>query len=133
VEGILLDRSAAGTSPVKLVLVQCQTDAKSDSNGDTVGAGRRDATELRTGGRLGLFATGGRLVERGRPDEELPLLDVRDDVERDAAEREVLERDDDGVPCERVPRCEPSDVLMVTQPLLLSSDQIHRVGIRYEQ
>jgi hypothetical protein len=32
-----------------------------------------------------------------------------------------------------VPRCEPSDVLMVTRPLLLSSDQIHRVGIRYEQ
>ena len=92
-EGILLDRSAAGTSPVKLVLVQCQTDAKSDSNGDTVGAGRRDATELRTGGRLGLFATGGRLVERERPDEALLSLD-----ERVAFEREPVERDDDGVP-----------------------------------
>jgi hypothetical protein len=28
-----------------------------------------------------------------------PLLD-----ERDVVEREALERDDDGVPCERVPR-----------------------------
>jgi len=133
VEGILLDRSAAGTSPVKLVLVQCQTDAKRDSNGDTVGAGRRDATELRTGGRLCFFATGGRLVERGRPDDELPPLDVRGGAERDVVEREVPERDDDGVPCERVPRCEPSDVLMVTRLLLLSNDQTHRVGIRYEQ
>jgi hypothetical protein len=32
-----------------------------------------------------------------------------------------------------VPRCEPSDVLMVTRLLLLSNDQTHRVGIRYEQ
>ena len=115
---------------MKLVLVQCQTDARRDSKGDTVGAGRREEDELRTGGRLGFFATGGRLVERGRPDEELVPLDVRVDVEREVAEREAPERDD-GVPCERVPRCEPSDVLMVTQPPLLSYDQIHRVGIRY--
>ena len=130
-EGILLDRSAAGTSPVKLILVQCHAEATRDSNGDTVGAVRRVDAELRTGGRLAFFATGGRLVERGRPDDELPPLDVRGGAERDVAEREVPERDDDGVPCERVPRCEPSDVLMVTQPPLLSYDQIHRVGIRY--
>lgn len=132
-EGILLDRSAAGTSPVKLILVQCHAEATRDSKGDSVGAGRRVDAELRTGGRLAFFATGGRLVERGRPDDELPPLDVRGGAERDVAEREVPERDDDGVPCERVPRCEPSDVLMVTRPLLLSSDQTHRVGIRYEQ
>lgn len=127
-EGILLDFNAAGTSPVKLILVQCQAEATSDSKGETVGASRRVDAELRTGGRLGFFATGGRLVGRGRLGEAPPPLDVRDDVERD-----VAERDEDDVPCERVPRCEPSDALMVTQPLLLSSDQIHRVVILCEQ
>ena len=129
VDGILLDRNAAGTSPVKLILVQCHAEATRDSKGDTVGAGRRVDAELRTGGRLAFFATGGRLVERGRPDEvPPPLLD-----ERDVVERETLERDDEGVPCERVPRCELSEVLMVTPPLLLSCDRIHQVAIQYEQ
>ena len=80
-------------------------------------AGRRVVAELRTGGRLCLFATGGRLVERERPDE-VPLL---------------LDRDDDGVPCERVPRCEPSDPLMAIQPLRLSCDRIHQVVTQYVQ
>ena len=129
VDGILLDRNAAGTSPVKLILVQCQAEARIDSKGDTVGAGRRVGAELRTGGRLAFFATGGRLVERGRPDEVLPPpLD-----ERDVVEREALERDDDGVPCERVPRCELSDPLMVIPPLRPSFGRIHRVAIQYEQ
>lgn len=88
-----------------------------------MGAGRRVVAELRTGGRLAFFATGGRLVERVRPDEAPLLLD----------ERDVVERDDDGVPCERVPRCELSESLMVSQPLLLSFDRIHRVAIQYEQ
>ena len=68
-----------------------------DSKGEVVGAGRRVVDELRTGGRLGLFATGGRLVGRVRLDG-VRLLDARDAVERDD------ERDDDAVPCERVPR-----------------------------
>ena len=120
---------------MKHVLVQCHAEATSDSKGDTVGAGLRVAAELRTGGRLGFFATGGRLVERGRPDEVLPPPEVRDVDDRDVAEREALERDDDddGVPCERVPRCEPSDVLMVIRPLPLSYGQIHRAGIQYGQ
>lgn len=97
-----------------------------DSNGEEVGAGRRVVVELRTGGRLGLLATGGRLVERERLDVVL-LLDARDEVERDE------EPDDDGVPCERVPRCEPSRPLMVIQPLLLSCDRTHQVVIQCEQ
>lgn len=88
---------------MKLIFVQCHAEARRDSKGDTVGAGRRVVAELRTGGRLAFFATGGRLVERGRPDEVLPpLLDERDVVEREALERD--DDDDDGVPCERVPR-----------------------------
>jgi hypothetical protein len=47
-----------------------------DSKGDVVGAGRRVVDEFRTGGRLGLFATGGRLVERERLVDVL-LLDAR--------------------------------------------------------
>jgi hypothetical protein len=74
-----------------------------DSNGDAVGAGLRVGAELRVGGRLALFATGGRLVERERVPVALPLLDVRDVVERDDVDREDV-RDDDGVACERVPR-----------------------------
>ena len=97
-----------------------------DSKGDVVGAGRRVVDEFRTGGRLGLFATGGRLVERERLVDVL-LLDARDAVERDD------ERDDDGVACERVPRCEPSELLMVFQPLRLSFDRTHRVEIQCEQ
>lgn len=124
----MLDRNAAGTSPVKLIFVQCHADATRDSNGETVGAGRRVVAVLRTGGRLAFLATGGRLVERERPDEAPLLLD-----ERDVVEREAPERDDVGVPCERVPRCELSDPLMVTQPLQLSFDQIRRVAIHYEQ
>jgi len=102
-----------------------------DSNGEATGAGRRAVDELRTGGRLAFFATGGRLVERGRPDEVL-LLDARDVVERVEREREE-ERDDDGVPCERVPRCEPSELLMAYQPLRLSFDRTRQVEIQYEQ
>ena len=97
-----------------------------DSKGEVVGAGRRVVDELRTGGRLGLFATGGRLVGRVRLDG-VRLLDARDAVERDD------ERDDDAVPCERVPRCEPSELLMAFQPLRLSFDQTHQVEIQYEQ
>ncbi len=108
---------------MKLILVQCQTDATIDSNGDAVGAGRRVVAELRTGGRLDLFATGGRLVERERTDGEPLLVD----------EREVVERDVDLVPCERVPRCEPSDPLMAFRPRQLSCDRIHQVVIRYVQ
>jgi hypothetical protein len=102
-----------------------------DSNGDATGAGRRVVDELRTGGRLALFATGGRLVERERVAEVL-LLDAREVVERDELEREE-ERDDDGVPCERVPRCEPSELLMAFQPLRLSFDRTRQVEIQYEQ
>lgn len=70
-----------------------------DSKGVAVGAGLRAVVELRTGGRLALFATGGRLVERERPPEAPPLVDEREDVDRDEA------RDDgDDVACERVPR-----------------------------
>ena len=123
----MLDRIDAGTSPVKLILVQCHTDATKDSKGEAVGAGRRVVDELRTGGRLALFATGGRLVERERLDV-VRLLDARDVLERDE-----LERDDDGVPCERVPRCELSDPLMATPPQRLSFGRIHRVAIQYEQ
>lgn len=119
----MLERIDAGTSPVKLILVQCHAEVTRDSNGDTVGVGRRVVAELRTGGRLAFFATGGRVVERARPDEAPLLLD----------ERDVVERDDDGVPCERVPRCELSEPLMVSQPLLLSFDRIHQVAIQYEQ
>ena len=97
-----------------------------DSKGEVVGAGRRVVDELRTGGRLALLATGGRLVERERLDG-ARLLDARDAVERDD------ERDDDEVPCERVPRCEPSELLMAFQPRRLSFDQTHQVEIRYEQ
>ena len=97
-----------------------------DSNGEAVGAGRRVVDELRTGGRLILFATGGRLVGRVRLDD-VRLLDTRDAVGRDD------ERDDDAVPCERVPRCEPSELLMAFRPLRLSFDQTHQVEIQYEQ
>jgi hypothetical protein len=83
---------------VKLILTQCHTDIKNDSKGDAVCAGLRVVAELRTGGRLGLFATGGRLVERERLPE-VPLVDDREDVER-----EDVRDDDDGVECERVPR-----------------------------
>ena len=65
---------------MKLIFVQCQTDATNDSKGEATGAGRRAVDELRTGGRLALFATGGRLVERERLDDVL-LLDARDVVE----------------------------------------------------
>ena len=108
---------------MKLILVQCHAEVTRDSNGDTVGADRRVAGELRTGGRLGLLATGGRLVERERTDCAPLLLD----------ERDVVERDDDVVPCERVPRCEPSDPLMAIRPLRLSCDRIHQVVIQNEQ
>lgn len=84
-------------------MVQCQTDATSDSKGETVGAGRRVVAELRTGGRLGFFATGGRLVERERPEEDVLSLDDRADDKRDEFEREE-ERDDDGVAWDRVRR-----------------------------
>ena len=104
-DGILLDRKAAGTSPVKLILVQCQADATRDSKGEVVGACLRVVAEPRSGGRLGFLATGGRLVERERRDDVPFLLDAREVVEREVAERDVAERDDDGVPCERVPRC----------------------------
>ena len=107
---------------MKLIFVQCHTDATKDSKGEAAGAGRRVVVELRTGGRLALLATGGRLVERERLDVVL-LLDARDEVERD----------DDGVPCERVPRCEPSEPLMVIQPQLLSFDRTHQAVIQYEQ
>jgi len=70
-----------------------------DSKGVAAGAGLRVVAELRTGGRLGLFATGGRLVERERLPEAPPLVDERVDVDRD----EVRD-DDDDVACERVPR-----------------------------
>ena len=65
-------------------------------------------------------------MERERLDV-VRLLDARDVLERDE-----LERDDDGVACERVPRCEPSELLMVFQPLQLSFDQTHQVEIQYE-
>ena len=107
---------------MKLIFVQCHTDAIKDSKGEAAGAGRRVVVELRTGGRLALLATGGRLVERERLDVVL-LLDARDE----------LERDDDGVPCERVPRCEPSEPLMVIQPQLLSFDRTHQAVIQYDQ
>jgi len=97
-----------------------------DSKGEATGAGRRVVDELRTCGLLALFATGGRLVERERLDDVL-LLDERDADERDD------ERDDDGVPCERVPRCEPSELLMAFQPLRLSFDRTRQVEIQYEQ
>ena len=96
-----------------------------DSKGEAEGAGRRVVDEFRTGGRLGLFATGGRLVERERLVDVL-LLDARDAVERDD------ERDEDGAACERVPRCEPSELLMVFQPLRLSFDRTHQVEIQCE-
>ena len=102
-----------------------------DSNGEATGAGRRVVDELRTGGRLALFATGGRLVERERVADVL-LLEARDVVERDELERDE-ERDDDGVPCERVPRCEPSELLMAYQPLRPSFDRTRQVEIQYEQ
>ena len=111
---------------MKLIFVQCHTDATKDSKGEAAGAGRRVVVELRTGGRLALLATGGRLVERERLDIVL-LLGARDEVERDE------EPDDDGVPCERVPRCEPSEPLMVIQPQLLSFDRTHQAVIQYEQ
>ena len=104
---------------MKHILVQCPTDLKNDSKGEVVGAGRRVVAAMRTGGRLAFFATGGRLAERERPDEVLPPL--------------LNERDDDGVPCERVPRCEPSDPLMAIQPLRPSCDRIHQVVIQYVQ
>jgi hypothetical protein len=94
-----------------------------DSKGETVGAGRRVVVELRTGGRLGFFATGGRLVERARLGDASRLLEERDEVDRD----------DDDVPCERVPRCEPSEPLMVIQPRRLSCGRIHQAAIPYEQ
>ena len=111
---------------MKLIFVQCHTDATKDSKGEAAGAGRRVVVELRTGGRLALLATGGRLVERERLDIVL-LLGARDEVERDE------EPDDDGVPCERVPRCEPFEPLMVIQPQLLSFDRTHQAVIQYEQ
>jgi len=80
-DGILLERIAAGTSPVKLILVQCHADATRDSKGETVGDGRRFDAVLRTGGRLALFATGGRLLDRERLDEARPTLDEREDSE----------------------------------------------------
>jgi ferredoxin len=113
---------------VKLIFVQCHAEARRDSKGDTVDAGRRVVAELRTGGRLAFFATGGRLVERERPEEVPLLLD-----EREVVEREALDRDDDDVPCERVPRCEFSCPVMAIPPLRLSCDQIHQVAIQYEQ
>jgi hypothetical protein len=67
-----------------------------DSNGDTVGAGLRVVAELRVGGRLALFAPGGRLVERERAPAALLPLDERVVVERDAVDRDEV-RDDDGV------------------------------------
>jgi hypothetical protein len=89
-------------------LIQCHTDVMKDSNCDAVGAGLRVGAEVRVGGRLALFATGGRLVERERVPVALPLLDVRDVVDRDVVERDDVDRedvrDDDGVACERVPR-----------------------------
>ena len=137
-DGILLDRKAAGTSPVKLILVQCHAEATRDSKGETVGAGRRLVAEPRAGGRLALFATGGRVVERERLFEARLLVDARadvdrDDVDRDEPEREAVDRDDDGVPCERVPRCELSEPLMAYPPLRISFDQIHQEVIQYEQ
>ncbi len=104
-----------------------------DSKGETVGAGRRLVAELRTGGRLGFFATGGRLVERARLGDVSRLLEERDEVDRDEAERDEVDRDDDDVPCERVPRCEPSEPLMVIQPRRLSCGRIHQAAIPYEQ
>lgn len=92
-----------------------------------MGAGLRVVAEVRTGGRLGLFATGGRLVERERLPEVAPLVDEREDVERDN------ERDDDGVACERDPRCEPSEIVMVFPPLRPSVDRTRQVEIQYEQ
>lgn len=116
---------------MKLILVQCHAEATRDSKGETVGAGRRLVAEPRAGGRLALLATGGRVVERERLFEARLLLDVRADVdrgeaERDDAEREAVDRDDEGVPCERVPRCECSEPLMATPLLRISFDQIHQ-------
>jgi hypothetical protein len=95
----LLERIDAGTSPVKLILTQCHIDIRKDSKGDAVAAGLRVVAELRTGGRLALFATGGRLVERERLPAAPLVLEKRDVVERDDDDR-----DDDDVACERVPR-----------------------------
>ena len=98
---------------MKLILVQCHTDVTKDSKGDAVGAGLRVVAELRVGGRLALFATGGRLVDRERLPVAPLLLDERDVVDRDVVDRDVDDRDDvdredvrddDGVACERVPR-----------------------------
>ena len=132
-DGILLDRNAAGTSPVKLILVQCHADATRDSKGETVGAGRRLVAEPRAGGRLALLATGGRVVERERLLVEVRADVDRDEVERDEVDREAVDRDDEGVPCERVPRCECSEPLMATPLLRISFDQIHQEVIQYEQ
>lgn len=95
----MLERIDAGTSPVKLILVQCHTDLKNDSKGEVVDADLRVVAELRTGGRLALFATGGRLVDRERLPAAPLVLEERDVVERDE-----VDRDEDGVACERVPR-----------------------------
>lgn len=84
---------------MKLILVQCHTDLKNDSKGEVVDADLRVVAELRTGGRLALFATGGRLVDRERLPAAPLVLEERDVVERDE-----VDRDEDGVACERVPR-----------------------------
>ena len=89
---------------MKLILTQCHIDIRKDSKGDAVAAGLRVVAELRTGGRLALFATGGRLVERERLPAAPLVLEERDVVERDDDDRDDDDRDDDDVACERVPR-----------------------------
>ena len=101
---------------MKHVFVQCHTEASNDSNGVVVTAERRVCAVCRTGGRLDFFATGGRLVWR-----------VREEVDRPLA----TDLDEADVRWERLPRCEPSLVLMVFQQLQTSSGQIHQEVIRY--
>jgi len=115
-DGILLARSAAGTSPVKHVLVQCQTEESNDSNGVVVEVERRVCAVCRAGGLLAFFATGGRVVWR---------------VLEELVRPEATDFDEVEVPWERVPRCEPSLVLMVFQQLQTSSGQIHQAVIQY--
>ena len=103
---------------MKHVFVQCQTEESNDSNGVVVTVERRVCVVCRAGGRLALFATGGRLVWR---------------VLEEFVRPEATDFDEVDVPWERLPRCEPSLVLMVFRPPLTSSGQIHQEVIRYGQ
>ena len=101
---------------MKHVFVQCQTEESNDSNGVVVTVERRVCVVCRAGGRLALFATGGRLVWR---------------VLEEFVRPEATDFDEVDVPWERLPRCELSLAVMVFQQPQTSSGQIHQVEIQY--